>query len=437
MYDDELGEMLTELETRRGRMDRLAKGWAGESPSAFLTRKSRDAVDQRLQRLGVNHVRLGVRSIIDRLQVNGFTRGTSPEHDADTWALWERAGLVAGSELVHADRALYGAAYVTVWGHVRDPRRPVVMLDSPRTAYVETDPATGDVTRAVRKWRAAGREHALLMTPAGMTRYSAPRDTASTAVGAWRTESASPNPWGIVPCVPFIRRTSADDVHGTSYVADILDLSDAAAKILQDGVVTSEYFARPRRWATGLEVVEDEDGNPVDPFGESRFLQSEDPETKFGQLAPSGVDGYADLLATITQQIASLLGLPAHYVGLHGDQPPSGDSIRAAETQLTANSYSEQRHLTGPWAEVAGWLHAIRDGRDAPEDITTRWASPETRTAAQAADAAAKLHGMGVPLRPLLLDPLGYEPHEVEQIMQARTADATERAALDLTGLMP
>src|SRR5699024_5378356 len=98
--------------------------------------------------------------------------------------------------------------------------------------------------------------------------------------------------------------------------------------------VTSEYFARPRRWATGLEIEEDDDGRPIDPFGDSRLLQSEDPETKFGQLDPARLDGYNDLSAMLTQHIGALTGLPPHYLGLHGDQPANADSVRAAESQL-------------------------------------------------------------------------------------------------------
>src|SRR5699024_7635825 len=124
-----------------------------------------------------------------------------------------------------------------------------------------------------------------------------------------------------VPMVPFLRRTSTDDHDGTSAVADVLDLTDALAKLLQDAMVTSEYFARPRRWATGLEIEEDDDGRPIDPFGDSRLLQSEDPETKFGQLDPARLDGYNDLSAMLTQHIGALTGLPPHYLGLHGDQP--------------------------------------------------------------------------------------------------------------------
>ena len=436
---ERLAESLEVLEQRRGRLDPIRKAWAGESPAAFLSAESRDALDKRLRRLGVNFPRLAVRSLVDRLTVSGFRAEDDDDADDATWRLYERAGLVAGSELVHTDRALYGAAYVMVWGHARDPRRPVVVLDNPRTAHVETDPATGEVVRAVRRWTAGGKSHALMVEPDAFRRYSAHRDAPGNAPGSWTAGEAWPNPWGSVPVVPFVRRQTTDDHDtGTPFVADILDLTDAVAKVLQDAMVTSEYYARPRRWATGLEIVEDEDGNPVDPFGDGRFLQSEAPETRFGQLDAARLDGYSDLLASLTQQIGTLTGLPPHYLGLHGDQPPNADSIRASETQLSSLAYSEHRQLSPAWSDVAGWLHAVAEGlNEPPTGLRTLWASPETRTPGQAADAAAKLAGIGVPLRALLADPLGYESDEISGIMAEVSRTRFEAAATDLRGLMP
>src|SRR5690625_7911867 len=97
-------------------------------------------------------------------------------------------------------------------------------------------------------------------------------------------------------------------------------------------MVSSEYYAKARRWATGLEIMEDEDGKAIDPFGRSRLLQSEDPETKFGQLPAATPQGQVELIATLTQQIGALTGLPAHYLGLHGDEPASAEGVRAAAT---------------------------------------------------------------------------------------------------------
>lgn len=431
---DDLRGALDQIETRRGRLDPYRKAWTGEAPAAYLSTKSRDALDSRLTRLGVNFPRLVVSSLVDRMRVAGMRRFGQTEADNDTWQLWQRAGLVAGSELVHTDRALYGCAYVTVWGHARDPRRPVAMLDSPRSAWAEVDPATGEVSRAVRRWTSGGRAHAIYLTPDKVTRWQA---TSPEGLAWERTGEAAENPWGEVPMVPFVRRGSTTDEGGTSAVADVLDLSAAIAKVLQDGMVTSEWHARPRRWATGLEIQEDEDGNPIDPFGDSRLLQSEDPETRFGQLDPVRLDGYADLLAVLTQQVGALTGLPAHYLGLHGDQPPNADGVRAAETQMVSRAYSEMRQATSPWGRVAGWLRAISGGLpNVPDDSVPEWANPETRTPAQAADAAGKLHDIGVPLSALLTDPLRYEPHEAAAIMRDYSRDLTQRAGLDLGRLL-
>src|SRR5699024_2838028 len=147
---------------------------------------------------------------------------------------------------------------------------------------------------------------------------------------------------GIVPVVPFIREQSSEDVEGTSAVEDILDLTDAQAKILADAMVTSEHFARPRRWATGLEIEEDEDGNVVDPFRNETHMQSESPDTKFAYVNTADMSGHETLIATFTHHIGSLPELPPHYLGLHGDQPANADGVVAAEAQLTTAAYSDQ-----------------------------------------------------------------------------------------------
>lgn len=426
---DDLHGLLARVEARAARVDMYRRAWLGEAPAAFMSQKSREALDGRLKRLSVGYPRLVVNSQVDRLRVTGFRRAGAESADAQLWDLWRRAGLIATSELVHTDRSLYGQAYVTTWAD--DSGRPVVTPSGASTTAVDVDPGTGVVRAAARRWNTRTTTEAVLWEPDRAVRFRLPAPD-MPAGAAWERVDTIENPFGVVPVTPFIRASQIGDVEGTSAVADILDLSDAVAKALQDLMVTSEFAARPRRWATGLEIVEDEDGNPVDPFGEGRFLQSEAPETKFGQLEPSRLDGYGDMIATLTQQIGALTGLPPHYLGLNGDQPPSAESIRASETQLTSAAYSEQRQLDPSWARVASLLAAVASGSAPvdPGDITTLWQSPEVRTPAQAADAAAKLAGIGVPLSALLADPLGFDPQAAAKI----TAGAREAAFLGALG---
>lgn len=399
------------------------QSWEGTASGTRFSKRARESLGNRLSTLSVNYPRLWVRALTDRLTVRGFrTRGDDGTDDT-LWQLWRTAGLIAKAPLVHTDRAVYGAAYVTIWAHARDPHRPVVMLDTPTTAAADIDPATGEVLSFLRTWKPSGSREtrSLLVTPETLTIYRSQSDVATA--GSFTLVSEIPNPYGIAPVVPFVRRQSSTDHDGASMLTDILPVVDAHAKLLQDAVVTSEYSARPRRWATGLEIEEDDDGNAIDPFGEHRFMQSEDPDTKFGQLEPTRLDAYGDLLDSLTASVGALTGLPAHYLGVHGDQPANAESIRAAESQLVAQGFAEQDQLDGPWADVASWLDAIVNERDPRDDIRTVFESPETRTPSQAADAATKLAGIGVPLRSLLTNPLRYEPHEIESIITNRSED--------------
>lgn len=390
------------------RLADLRTTWTGTRPTAYLSPKSAEALGDRLGKLGVNYPRLAVEALAERLTLSGL----ETREQFDVWAEFVAANGPELAELVHVDRLLYGSAYVTVWA--TEDGTPTLTGDSPVSMTHGSDPATGETLWAARRYAVAENDHrVVLYRPDTITTYRATYTGAT--VHGYRPHETADNPLGVVPVTPFIRRASlSDPLTGASIVDDLTDLTDAVSKVLADAMVSSEFYARPRRWATGLEIEEDEDGNAIDPFGEGRFLQSESPETKFGQLDAARLDGYADMLATLTQSVGALSGLPPHYLGLHGDQPASADGIRAAEAQLTARARAEQRRVSSEWARVAWLLDAVALGVE-PDDAELRrirvsWESPETSTPAMSADAAAKLRGIGVPLEHVLTDTLGVAP---------------------------
>lgn len=412
---------LERIEQRAATLKSLRDHWNGRPDTAFLSKKSRDALEDTLSRLSVNFPRLLVSSYVDRMNLSGFKLydgSAAPK----AWSRHRRAGLTSRADLIHTDRLMYGAAYVTVWPEATGP---AAVLDNPFTMTVDTDPLTGTVSRAVRTWKHRGAAHALVIEAGSVTRWRS--DAPDTgAAGLWyRVPGPELSPWsadGIVPVVPFIRRMSTDDQDGTSIAADILDLTDAENKLMGDAMVTSESYARPRRWATGLEIQEDEDGEPIDPFGRDRSLQSEDPETKFGQFDPARLDSYADMSATITQLIGAMTGLPPHYLGLHGDQPAAAEGVRAAEAQLTLRVTSELDQMTAPWGRVATLID-LADNRDVltPSEYIAEWKSPEIRTPGQDSDSASKLHSIGVPLAAVLSETMGWTPEQVTRATAAAT----------------
>lgn len=431
-------ELSRAIDERAGKYRRIAAAWNGNSPAAFMSKKSREALDDRLSRLGVNYPRLVVNSKVDRLSVSGFVSRETGEIDAEAWQLWQRAGMISRSEQIHTDYYLFGAAYATVWGTLDG--RPAVTAGTPLSTCVQTDPATGEILASLRRLKVRDGTKAILFEPDQATVFKSTSPDYIAGPGGWTVESVTENPFGIVPTVPFIREQSSEDVAGTSAVEDILDLSDAQSKILSDAMVTSEHFARPRRWATGLEIEENEEtGEIIDPFRKESHLQSESPDTKFGQFNSADLSGYENLIATITQQIGSLTGLPPHYLGLHGDQPANADGVRAAEAQLASAAYSDHRQLDTPWSRVAQLLRAVNDdGIDpAGTDAKPVYSSPEIRTPAQAADAALKLRDIGIPLETVLIETLGYSPDQAREISQVANRENISAAAGKLGRLAP
>lgn len=419
---------------------RLDSYWHGTQPAAYLSNDARDALGDRLKTLSVNFPRLAVTSLAERLQVTGFrTDGPDSAPDEALWQVWRRNGMEEAADQAHTDALAYGRSFVTVWADSRG--RPTISVESPLQVAVIRDPATREVTAAFKRWIDGSTGRAVLYEPDRITKLTADgtfTDPAAMPATAWKTTETIPNPMGIVPVVPIVNRGRLADVDGVSEMDDVLDLADALNKLVSDMLVTSEFYARPRRWATGLEIAEDDDGNPVKPFSAALddIWQAEAHDAKFGQFDAARLDGYADAVALITQQIGALTGLPPHYLGLHGDQPASADAIRSAEASLVARSRALQRSFGTAWADVARLVVAARDGVDATElDVETVWSNPETRTPAQAADAAAKLIGIGVPMSVVLADTLGYTPAQIQRVREARRGDALDQAGVDLQKL--
>lgn len=443
--------MVTALNTLHGKLndeqpnlDTLDRYWTGTQPISFLSPKSREALGSRLSSLGVNYPRLSVLSLADRLRLTGFRIGGDPSTppDADLWKLWKKNGMLQGGPEVIKDALAYGRGFAIVWA---GPRGVQISVESPRQMTVLRDPATREITEGLKRWKADGYGYCTHYTATAITTYKTSQkigdDWATIQPGLWTQHGKPvPNPLGVPPIGQVLNRDRLMDFEGVSEMSGILDLTDALNKILQDAMVTSEDYARPRRWATGLEVVEDEDGNAINPFSNDgkRVWTNEDEAGQFGQFEQADMTGYEQMATLVINQIGALKGLPAHYLGLNNDQPPGADAIRASEASLVSHANAAIRQFGHDFGWIAALMIAVRDGVDPYEvEVETVWANPETRTPAQAADAALKLSTMGVPLETLLADELGYDPTRIAKIMGLRRKELVTKAATSLTLTAP
>lgn len=445
------------LDERAVALDLSTRYYQGEQGAAFLSPTARKAIGNRLSALPVNLVRVAVDVLAERLAVQGFAVGNG-DGDAGAWALWRASGMVTGAASAHLDSLLHGTGFVSVW---TDPAgRPRIRVESPRNATVTLDPTTGEPTVGVRRWRdrEAKRGRAVVMTPSTITHLVTATevpDGAALPSRGWTVTDTFRNALGEVPLTALPNRPRADLPLGESEVDDVLPLVDAVSKLTQDLVVVSEAHSRPRRWATGLEVVEepvvdergqvvrDDDGEPVlravNPFSESpeRVWQAESAEVKFGEFPASGLGHFVEGVGLLLRQIAAVSAVPPAVLGLSQDAPASAEALRASEVGLVARARARQQVLGEAWARVVRHALIVRDGVERPEfaDVEVVWADAETRSEIVAADRAAKLHALGVPLA-MILDDLGWDPQRIARALDARRAEALDGLGTDLDGLL-
>jgi len=416
--------------------------YAGGQPLAFIAPADVEALKSRIFKLPVNLTRLAVDVLADRLRIEGWNTGRGTPADLDLWRTWKRTGMVEGSDQVTRAALIYGRCPVSVWSGTRGVS---IRPESPAQTVVAYDPATGERSAALKRWQGAGYGWGVLYGPHAVRRL---RTASNVPAGAelpaegWTVVETLANPLGVVPVIDLVNRPAVGALAGVSEMADVEPLVDAICKLASDMLVSAEFGARPRRYTLGVEISEDDEGNPVNPFveGAQRVWQLEGNRTDamVGQLDPMSLTPYTEAISALVHQVAALSQLPPSMVGIAMNQPASAEALRAGEAGLAARARARQRAFTGPWAELIRLAAEITDGkpRSDLDDVEPVWSDPETPTVAQAADAASKLVGAGILSVDGALDQLGYTPEQREAERVARRTAALDGAGLDLAAVL-
>ena len=225
--------------------------------------------------------------------------------------------------------------------------------------------------------------------------------------------------------MPLVNRPRLLNPNGETELSDVIALTDAVSKVCTDMLATSEYAAAPRRCITGMDIHNQQQGAVAAALAKAHWTDAPasklwiagSPDTTFGQLPEATLDGFVAAIDTLTQHASAISGLPPAYFGIHGSEVAPADAIRSSEATLVSKARRRQRSFGGSWKDVMRLAVLVRDGVQRPgmESLETIWRDPETRTVAQAADAAVKKLAVGVS-REQVLEDLGYSPVQIERL---------------------
>src|SRR5690606_28032952 len=125
-----------------------------------------------------------------------------------------------------------GRSFVIVWAGADG--KPLVTVESARQVAVYRDPATREVSAALKRWTDGGKAYAVVFTPDGVTRLQSrghvPSEGSIPASG-WEVVETLDNPLGVVPVVPIVNRGRLMQLDGVSEMEDVLGLTDAVNKV--------------------------------------------------------------------------------------------------------------------------------------------------------------------------------------------------------------
>ncbi|GAB3227823.1 phage portal protein [Mycolicibacterium hippocampi] len=437
MSSDLLVELLQTLDGPQHRYAELDQYASGKQKLAYLSPEARIALPA-LNRIVSNIPGLAVTSLAERLRVTGFK-------GADVWADWVANDLDQMGTILHREALTFGDAYAIVWA--RQDGSPLVTVESPQQVAVIRDPATREIESAVKRWRSKTETFAVVYTRDRIEHWKA--RTAGTASSGFELVEVIEHPLQVVPVVSFCNAARILGC-GRSEIEDLVPLVDGLNSTLAGLAVAQEFTARPRRWATGIELIEvpkldgnnvpvlDGDGQPVmetvNPIPEgNRAMLSENDQAKFGQLPGADLKGYEAASRIWLQQIMAVSALPAHMVGITTENPSSSEAIRASESALTARAEQRQAVFGRSWEQVARLMVAIRDGVDvASVNVSVLWRDPSSTSVAAEADAVTKLVQAGILSRSGALRRLGYAEDEIARESASRTSEEQNESPMGI-----
>jgi hypothetical protein len=220
-------------------------------------------------------------------------------------------------------------------------------------------------------------------------------------------------------------------------MADVIGLTDACARALTNLQLAQETHAVPQRGVLGAPKGDfvDQNGKPLTVWEATSAPSGRWPnkDAKTFQFDAADLKNFETIVNLYAKLVASLTGLPPHYLGFTTDNPAVADAIRSSEARLVKRCERKQRSFSGSWEQVSASSAGSRpaSGIEAAKRLETLWRDPATPTVAQRADAIVKLASTmvgGVPIMPLEMarEELGWSTGKL-----ARAKRMDEESAAD------
>lgn len=360
----------------------------------------------------VNVPRMAVDEVVARQNLRAFQRSKG-EEDENLQNAWTYNNLTSRSMLVHQEARIQGQSFVSVSSNPDDKTMPLITAETNITADVSP---RGEMRSAARFY-----SDSVLgsYTPARKATLYLPNSTTwyTSVGGRWVVDpdiEPDVHDLGRVPLVMFLNRPRAGYWDGRSEMADVLEKTDAIARLISNMQFAGEALAWPKRWAAGMakEDFVDKQGKPI-PEWEAymhAISATTNPDAKFGSFAAADLANFHKAVDALLSWCGAELGLPLRFMGQQSVNPASEGAIIADESRLVKNVENKNRFDGDSWSWVMGLWERFRTGKfPTGNPIRSIWFDPSTPTQSQIADRVSKFYAQKLISREGAWDEMGWD----------------------------
>ncbi|MCZ9884649.1 phage portal protein [Arthrobacter sp. B2a2-09] len=382
------GLLAHDLEPIQGRLGKVRRYLKGEHDDPYMPRGAKAEYKHLAKRAITNWTPLLSDTYAKGLFVDGYRPAKSSDN-LTAWSYWQENKLDARQSIVHRGALDYGTSYNLILpGRVGARNVPQMKPLSPlRSAawYRDEDDDFPEIALRRRGTTIDGARLVELFDKKSRYTFALPKDS-----GKWVLSKVEDHGLGVTPFVRF--RDRLDD-EAVGIIRPVINLQDRVNEVVFATLIALQYASFRQRWATGLAVPEDDEGNAVEPFQAAvdRLWVADSEGARFGDFAQTDLSGHMSAYESTVRTLAAVSQVSPNI--LTGDLVNlSADALAQMEAS-TQRKISEYETLFGESWEMSFHLAAQAAGDLSAADAgaQVRWRDTEARSLASTVDALGKI----------------------------------------------
>ncbi|WP_435109402.1 phage portal protein [Nocardiopsis synnemataformans] len=378
-------QLLPEFQQERRRLDRINRWYKWRHEDNDLPRNAGDEIKRLVELAKTPWLGLVVSAVSQSMYVDGYRTPTGGTVDP-VWAIWQRNGMDARQVALRRAGLAYGQAYETV---LPGDSGAVMRSVSPRKMLAwYADDVEDEWPMYALRAEASGKNWALRLYDEERIWYL------SADADGDKVEYISFDEHNVGVC-PIVRHAPMLDLDGDSpgEVEPFITTAMRINKTTFDRLMVQHFNSWKIRTAAGMAEPETEEEARAAKLRlrQDDLLIAEDPDTKFGTLDETPMDGFVNAGRADVETLAAVSQTPSHQ--LTGQMVNlSAEALAAAEAGLE-RKVEERKKTEGQAHDQSLRLAAAIEGltaEAADSSAHVTWADMGSRSLAQAVDALGK-----------------------------------------------